>query len=59
VTKTIGYLTMLSGAIALIVGLAMIVHENLFPSIVIGLGVLFGAAGWYIAKKQPQLPGVK
>jgi hypothetical protein len=59
VTKTIGYLTMLGGAIALIVGLAMIVHENPFPAIVIGLGVLFGAAGWYIARKQPQLPGVK
>ena len=58
-TKTIGYLTMLAGAIALVIGVALIVHSHPYQAILIGLGALFGAVGYYIAKKQPALPGMK
>jgi hypothetical protein len=57
-TKTIGYLTMLGGAIVLVLGVSRIVHSDPWAAACVGLGVVFGAAGWYIAKKQPVLPGV-
>ena len=58
-TKTIGYLTMLGGAIAMVIGLVLVVHSNTGAAILIGIGALAGGSGYYIAKKQPTLPGVK
>lgn len=57
--KMIGYLVMLAGVIALAIGLVLIVHSHPYQAILIGLGAIFAGAGYYIAKKQPALPGVK
>lgn len=57
-TKTIGYLVMVGGAIALVVGAVLVVRSNPGAAILLGVGLVAGGAGYYIAKKQPALPGV-
>lgn len=57
-TKTIGYLVMVGGAIALTIGVVLVVRSNAFAAILIGVGAIAAGAGYYIAKKQPSLPGV-
>lgn len=57
-TKTIGYLVMVGGAIALVVGVALVVRSNPGAAVLVGVGAIAVGAGYYIAKKQPALPGV-
>jgi uncharacterized membrane protein YiaA len=58
-SKLIGYLAMVAGALLLIFGLVRIVKHDALSAGVILVGVLIVAVGWYIARKNLQLPGVK
>lgn len=57
-TKTIGYLVMLGAVILFVIALALIIHNSVGIAILIALAVVFFVVGYYIAKKQPSLPGV-
>jgi len=51
-TKKIGYFVVAGGAIAVVVGLALTIHTNLVAAILMGVGAVAGAGGYYVAKKQ-------
>lgn len=50
-TKAIGYAILLAGVIAIVIGLARIVHTDLTDAALIGIGAIAGGAGYYVAKK--------
>ena len=53
--KVIGYGVLVVAAVAQLIGLARIVHTDLTDTLVIGLGGVSAAVGWYLVKKDPKL----